>query len=127
MSDELQLYADLDLTLTPGAGDEWALVEIMGHRRYYGRVSAVERLGVTMLKIEVPQPEGAGYEVIYHAPQAIYGMRPMLEKDVRHALFPPQPAALTAATPQLDDDGFWDYPDEYDDEGDGELPPGMAL
>lgn len=34
---------------------EYALVEIMGHRRHFGRIREEERFGVKMLRIDVPQ------------------------------------------------------------------------
>ncbi len=33
---------------------EWAIVEIMGHRRHAGRVREEERFGARMLRIDVP-------------------------------------------------------------------------
>ena len=39
----------------PGAKeDEYAIVEIFGHRRHAGRIQEVERFGTRMLRIDVP-------------------------------------------------------------------------
>lgn len=35
---------------------EWAIVEIMGHRKLYGRIREEERFGAKMLRIDVPKP-----------------------------------------------------------------------
>ena len=35
-------------------GDLWAIVEVMGHARYAGRVSEYSELGVPLVRVEVP-------------------------------------------------------------------------
>ncbi len=40
-------------------GFEWAIVEIMGHRKCAGRVREEERFGAKMLRIDVPRLEAA--------------------------------------------------------------------
>ena len=35
---------------------EWAIVEIMGHRKLYGRIREEERFGAKMLRIDIPRP-----------------------------------------------------------------------
>lgn len=49
-------------------GDEfqWAIVEIMGHRRHVGRAREEQRFGSTMLRIDVPKYE-AGPDLFAHA------------------------------------------------------------
>ncbi|EHK56859.1 hypothetical protein [Allomesorhizobium alhagi] len=44
-----------EATLTDDAF-EWAIVEIMGHRKLYGRIREEERFGAKMLRIDVPKP-----------------------------------------------------------------------
>lgn len=34
---------------------QYAIVEILGHRRHVGRVREVERFGVKMIEISIPQ------------------------------------------------------------------------
>lgn len=49
----------MDAASTPAAAGtepefEWAIVEIMGHRKHAGRVREEERFGAKMLRIDVP-------------------------------------------------------------------------
>lgn len=37
-------------------GFEWAIVEIMGHRKLFGRIREEERFGAKMLRIDIPKP-----------------------------------------------------------------------
>lgn len=64
----------------------WAVVEIMGHKRYAGRVSEYSQLGVPLVRIEVPDVDGQpAFEKLFSGP-AIYCVTPC-DKE----------AALTAA------------------------------
>jgi hypothetical protein len=38
---------------------EWAVLELMGHRRLGGKVSEQEIAGAAFLRIDVPGPDGA--------------------------------------------------------------------
>jgi Protein of unknown function (DUF5131) len=38
----------------PEGEGEWALVEVFGHRKHYGRAREVERFGTKMLRVDVP-------------------------------------------------------------------------
>lgn len=38
--------------------DLWAIVEVMGHTRYAGRVSEYTGLGVPLVRVEVPAVDG---------------------------------------------------------------------
>lgn len=56
-----EIAHDLDAALNPPPGPapadaEWAIVEIMGHRKLYGRVHEEERFGTKMLRIDIPKP-----------------------------------------------------------------------
>jgi hypothetical protein len=43
--------------------DLWAIVEVMGHARYAGRVSEYSELGVPLVRVEVPAVNGEpGFE-----------------------------------------------------------------
>jgi hypothetical protein len=37
---------------------EWAVIELMGHNRYGGRVSKDTKLSTPMLRVDVPQTDG---------------------------------------------------------------------
>lgn len=40
----------------------WAIVEVMGHARYAGRVSEYAELGVPLVRVEVPAVNGEAIE-----------------------------------------------------------------
>lgn len=59
----------------------WALVEIMGHKRYAGRVSEENVIGVPMLRIDVPAIRELPPFTKYFAAGAIYGITPCSETE----------------------------------------------
>ncbi len=68
----------------------WALVEIFGHRRHYGRVTEVEKFGVKMLRVDVPVEAAAPllnepekFETFLYHGNSIFGMTPMTEAAAR--------------------------------------------
>ena len=61
----------------------WALVEIMGHKRFAGRVSEENVIGVPMLRIDVPVSRERPGFIKYFAAGAIYGITPMTEEATR--------------------------------------------
>lgn len=88
--------------------EEWAIVELMGHRRLAGHVSDVPMFGTSMLRLRVPAKDPAGgwrAEQFYGAP-AIYCVTPCDEDTARKAANPPtweeERAELEAA--DLDDE-----------------------
>lgn len=46
-------------TETDAEAPVWAIVELMGHIRYGGRISKDNQFGTAMLRIEVPQKDGS--------------------------------------------------------------------
>lgn len=73
----------LPLDLPPP--EEWALVEIFGHRSHMGRLREVERAGAKLLRIEVPTGDPGVFEVFDYGGAAIFSVRPMTEEAVRKA------------------------------------------
>jgi hypothetical protein len=73
----------LPLDLPPA--EEWALVEIFGHRSHMGRIREVERAGAKLLRIEVPTDDHGVFEVFDYGGGAIFSVRPMTEEAVRKA------------------------------------------
>ena len=72
-------------------GWEWAIVEIMGHRRHAGRIREVERLGVKMIRIDVPKPTGDAdvkaeaiveWETVFYPGTALFSLTPSDEATV---------------------------------------------
>lgn len=55
---------------------EYAIVEIMGHRRHFGRIADVERFGGRFLRIDVPLAGGfdAGWVSHFYGGAAIFSI-----------------------------------------------------
>lgn len=62
------------MTTAPYKGH--AVVELMGHRRLAGRVEEVQQYGVTMLRLDVPGPDGATVATQFYGGAAIYCLTP---------------------------------------------------
>lgn len=96
-------------------GEQWAVVELMGHRVRTGIVSEVERFGTKMLRIDLPAEEGFVTE--FYGGPSIYGIRPVSEevgraaaarsgdpRPVRPAEFRSLPSPDNELGPQVDED-----------------------
>jgi hypothetical protein len=65
--------------------DVWAIVEVMGHSQYAGRVSEYAGLGVPLVRVEVPAVEGQpAFEKLLGA-SAIFRVTPCTEEAARAA------------------------------------------
>jgi len=65
--------------------ETWAVVEVMGHSRYAGRISQHTALGGAMIRVEVPALDGIPpFEKIL-SPQAIFAITPCTEALAREA------------------------------------------
>ena len=62
---------------------EFAIVELMGHRRRAGRIAEVERFGTKLLRIDTPNADGETTE--FYGGGAIYALRPCTEDVAREA------------------------------------------
>ncbi len=92
----------------------WALVEIMGHVRCYGRISEEEMFGAKLLRVDIPLPGDEFLEVgeeekfytRYFGGSAIYGITPLEESVARAQAArygdprPPAPLGYRLATPE---------------------------
>lgn len=56
--------------------DQWAVVELMGHRRLAGRVTEEEHFGTKLLRIDIPSEPPATQ---YYGSAAIYAVTPTTE------------------------------------------------
>ena len=77
-------------------GFEWAIVEILGHRKHAGRVREEERFGAKMLRIDVPVNGDAtanGWQTCYYAASALFSFRLCDEATVIAANKPYDPAS----------------------------------
>lgn len=61
----------------------WALVEIFGHRRHYGRVTEVEKFGTKMLRVDVPLEKDGAFATFLYGGGSVFGMTPMTEAAAR--------------------------------------------
>lgn len=64
--------------------EQWAIVELMGHRRLGGLVTEAERFGTKMLRIDIPPPEDDGQTITqFYGGPAIYGVTITDEETAR--------------------------------------------
>jgi hypothetical protein len=94
--------------------DEWAICELLGHRRVAGRIREVQIAGAGFLRLDIPPTDGHPEQTQYIAPGSIYALHPVTE-DVAQAVAKhcrPEPAHS------------WELPAAKDDWGlDDEVTP----
>lgn len=98
------------------AFEGWAVVELLGHRVRYGRVSEVTMFGEAMLRVEMPTDPPTEE---FYAGKALYGIKPASEERIRAYHAPRR--ALTAGVLEGEvvvDDNEWGGDDEPDVDGD---------
>ena len=109
-----------DGTTAPAAQlDEWAIVEVMGHRQHAGRISEVTRFGAVLLRVD--QPVGDGFVTTFVGGASIYALTVVTEararataarmadpRPVEPAGFRPRPATeqLTFESEDVDGDPY---------------------
>ncbi len=106
--------------------DSWALVEVMGHSRYAGRVTEQQIGGASFIRIDVPElsPECPAFTKLLGA-ASIFAITPCSEPTARAAAAAwrvqpmaaydlPTRSALAYDAPPPDDD---DEEDDWDDDG----------
>lgn len=104
--------------MTAPAFEGFAVVELLGHRVRYGRVSEVTIFGEPFCRIDMPT-DPPTFEL--YAGKSIYGLRPASEASVR-AYHAPRPV-LESGEHVVDDDEDWGDDDEEiasNLDGDGE-------
>lgn len=81
--------------------EEYAIVEIFGHRHHAGRIMEVDRFGSKMLRIDVPKDGdfGKGFTTHFYGGASIFSMTPCDLGTVQRANRPYQPASLLTHTP----------------------------
>lgn len=88
---------------------EYAIVEIMGHRRLVGRIIDTERFGAKLLRIDVPTNGDfdQGFTSQFYAGSAIFSVTPTDLATVRRMNKPYESARLYSAprAPFVDDTG----------------------
>lgn len=63
--------------------DEWALLELFGHQKICGRVTADSLGGASFIRIDVPEENAKQGYTRYFSPQAVYSITPMTESTAR--------------------------------------------
>jgi hypothetical protein len=102
------------------ATEEWGHIELMGYRTHYGRVTEVQKYGVPLIKVEIP--DGDNFQERYYSPQALYALTPMTEAAVRARCTPVPPLIVTEHPQLTEGDADHDLIDE-DPDPDDELDP----
>jgi hypothetical protein len=108
----------------PDDGWEWAIVEIMGHRRHAGRVREEERFGAKMLRIDVPvkgDPSINGWQTMYYGGSSIFSfalsdeataLRMNLPWDAPARVRLPPPEYAHGGEPQQADEESMEWDDD---------------
>lgn len=65
--------------------DEWAIVELMGHRRLAGRIREVQLAGAGFLRLDIPAAGDDPGRTQYIAPGSVYALHPVDEATARAA------------------------------------------
>lgn len=63
------------------APEEWAIVEVMGHRQHAGRISEVTRFGAVLLRVD--QPVGDDFVTTFVGGASIYALTVVTEARAR--------------------------------------------
>jgi hypothetical protein len=82
--------------LEPKAPEEWAHLEVYGHRSHWGRVSEVTRFGATVLRIDVPTTDPEVFETHFYGGGAIFSLTPCTEESARQWAERSRPRAYQA-------------------------------
>lgn len=93
----------------------FAIVEMMGHRRFGARISEVEQFGIKMLRAEVLSEHSFVQDI---HPQSIYAITRCTEEQAKAASrYTHSPAAEhQLPAPDDDDDEFIDQENEENDD-----------
>jgi len=80
--------------------DEWAILELMGHRRMAGKVTEAVIGGGAFIRIDVPRDNGTQTTQFY-SPQSVYCITPTTEEMARAVARSSQPAPVSRWELQL--------------------------
>lgn len=107
--------------------DQWALIEILGHNRYAGRVTEQSVGGNSFVRVDIPESdEQPAFTKLFGA-SSIYCITPVTEDVARRMSATlrqtpisvydlPSDVRAALATPSLAHSGADEYPDELDDD-----------
>lgn len=103
---------------------EWAILELMGHRRLAGYVQECQIGGAGFLRIDIPEADGKPPATQYYAPSAVYAITPTTEETAREVAQITRPAPVQRwelpaprSSPEVidDDEDDGDYTDDSRD------------
>lgn len=101
---------------------EWAIIELLGHRRLAGFVRDVELFGTRMIRLDVPSEKSGEPEATqFYSPSSLYALTPTTEEVARRVAAGnrPEPVARWEFPPAaLPARGGDQGRDGYDDEDD---------
>jgi hypothetical protein len=99
--------------------DEWAIVELLGHRRLAGHLREVQVAGAGMLRLDIPAAGDDPARTQFIAPGSVYALHPVDEDTARAAAqtWRPQPVQRweLPGLPRAAADLGGDFDDEDDD------------
>jgi hypothetical protein len=75
--------------------ESWAIVDLMGHVRYAGRVTEEERFGAKIGRVDVPTADG-GWTTVFFGGASVYRLIPTTEEVARVAAIRTQPEPVHA-------------------------------
>lgn len=95
----------------------WAIVEVMGHAQYAGRVSEFTGLGVPLVRVEIPAVDGVPAHEKLLGAASIFRITPCTEETARAVArsFRVRPLAL-CCLPSVEPGRVLGRPDEDDEE-----------
>ena len=95
--------------------EEWAVLELMGHRKLAGKVTEQTIGSATFIRIDVPGQKGEVTATQFYNPSAIYCMTPTTEKLARRMSAYNKPEPVTRwELPESDDESDLDLQDEIE-------------
>lgn len=63
--------------------DVWMIIELLGHRRFAGRVREVQLAGAGFLRLDVPAAGDSPARTQYVSPSSVYALHPVDETTAR--------------------------------------------
>lgn len=71
------------MTIETKSFEGWAIVELMGHVRLAGRVLPAPMFGTELLRIDIPDRQGADYTTQFVSGSSLYRLTPCSEEVAR--------------------------------------------
>jgi hypothetical protein len=86
--------------------DQWAIVELLGHRRLAGRIREAQLAGAGFLRLDIPASDGNAAQTQFISPAAVYALHPVTEEIARQiaGTYPVEPVSRWELTAARDDE-----------------------